>query len=190
MGVLGPDEVQFLAGFGLDHLALEEVVVFKLSVGRVMRVDEDGVGLDLRPPGFPNVLQTAHPIVILKDIVERRILVDKDVDSLIAHELHLLPLLPLHLLPTHGQYLRTLPLPRPHPPVKILTHRHTLQLHINLPQQIVSSHLLVYILKNPRLSQQLIGKIFSLHITTLHQKYSTDKFVKLKFDSALEFEGC
>jgi hypothetical protein len=68
--------------------------------------------------------------VVLENIVERSIIVDKNIDSLIANEVYFLPVLLLHLLPAHGYYFWILLLSCLHPAMKVTTHTHTLQLDI------------------------------------------------------------
>lgn len=45
MRVPGPDEVYLLGVSGFDHFAFEEMVIVELSIGAVMRVDIDVLGL-------------------------------------------------------------------------------------------------------------------------------------------------
>ena len=124
--------------------------------------------------------------MILKYIIELSIRIHKYVDSLITHKIHLFPALLLHFLPTHHHDLRIFLLTRFHPPMEVPTHTHTLHLHIDFAQQIVSSHLFIRIGNYPRLAQKFIGEIFGLVEAVFHQKYFCDEFIQLKLQIPLE----
>lgn len=124
--------------------------------------------------------------MVLEDVVEGPVLVHEDVDGLIAHELHLLPRLFPHLLAGHRHDLALLPLAAGHPKVEVPTHTDLLQLHIHLPQEIVSSDLLVRIAQHPALPQQLQPEMLGLEVLGLCEEDAGDVFVELQFQLFLE----
>lgn len=162
------------------------MVVGQQPVGRVMRVDIDHLVVCIKQTGFLGQLQTTHPVVILKNVIELSIRIDKDVDSLIAHKIHLLPTLLLHFLPTHRHDFGIFFLSCFHPAMEVPTHAHTLHLHIDFAQQIISSHLFIRIGDYPGLAQKFIGEIFGLVEAIFHEKYFCYEFIQLKLQIPLE----
>lgn len=90
MAISGPYEVDFLGVASLYHFAFKEMVVIKLAIWRVVSI-EVLVRSVFGQPCLFCVFQTTHMVVIFENVVERSILVDKDVDSLVTHKLHSLP---------------------------------------------------------------------------------------------------
>lgn len=106
--------------------------------------------------------------MVLKDIVEWGIVVHKNIDGLVAHEILFFPAFLLHLLSTHSHYLGVLLLPRFHLFVEVAAHAHTLQLHVYFPQQVIGCHLLVSVAYHPGLTQKFVCEIFGLVVPTLY----------------------
>jgi hypothetical protein len=83
--------------------------------------------------------------VVLQDIIEFGVLVDKDVDGLVAHELHLLARLLSHLLSRHRHNLTALPFPSSHSKMEVTTHGNLLYFHVYFAQQVIGCYLFISI---------------------------------------------
>lgn len=120
------DKVQLFALFGFYHFSLEEMIIFELSVGRMMGVDEHCFLIEVISITVFSMLETSDSIMILKDIIEVGIFFNENIDCFIANKFHLFVCLSLYFVPTHDQYIRILFLSWTHPPVKVSTQSHAL----------------------------------------------------------------
>lgn len=118
--------------------------------------------------------------MVFKDVDEGGVVVDEDVDCLVADKVYFLSVLLLHLLSAHCHYLGVLLLPCLHPAVEIATHAHALELDIDLAQQVISRHFLVSVAHHPGLAQELVSKVFGLDVAVLGQENASDELVKLQ----------
>ena len=107
------------------------MVVGQQSVWRVVRVGVDYLVVHSVQVILLCQLQTPHLVVIFKYIIEGGIVANEDVDGFIANELQLLLVLLLHFLPTHSHDITVFLFPRFHPTMKVVTHAHSLHLHID-----------------------------------------------------------
>jgi hypothetical protein len=73
-----------------------------------------------------------------------------------------------------------------HAMMEVPTHRHALQLHVDLPQQVISRHLLVKIIQQPRFTQTFVGKSLGLLVLALGQEDPTHKFIHAQLQSSLK----
>ena len=108
--------------------------------------------------------------MVLEDVVEVGVLLYEYIYGFVANKLHLYVSLTLDLVLAHGQDLWALLFARAHAPVKVLTHRHALHLHVDFSQNVVSRHLLVDVINEPGLPQQFVGKVLGLGVATFDEK--------------------
>lgn len=152
MAIPGPDEVYLLGVASFYHFALEEMIIIKLSIGWVMCVNINLRNVFCWHSCLFSVLYAAHVIVVLKNVIERGILIYENVDGLITHKLHLLSQLFSHLRSWHPNDLTALTFPCSHTIMEVSAHRYLLQLHIHLTQQIISCYLFISITQKPTFS--------------------------------------